>query len=210
MEELTDKLNSVKLGDHPTYNVKIREKCYFLFLNNFTKIIPEKFGDEYIFPSPQKMAQNIEKSCYNLAFKSVKKPSWNNKLFKKNYYIGAMKVSANITYTPNSLHVLDCVKNKIWKPRELVYLTHDELAPEKAKTRESIYNDFILSRCNGKGMGDEKEVGDGMFTCRRCKSNKTEHTQKQTRLTLASVIQAMVWLKTPCSGNLLRALIIIL
>ena len=181
MDEITDKMESINLENHPSYSVKLREQCYHAFFKNFSCYIPEKYGEEYRIPFPGKQAQNIEKSCYNYAIKNTKIPSWKNKNFVMNYSSGARKVLANITYTTNAKFVLDRILEKEWKLRNLVFMTHKELDPIGTIEKEKVAAEFLLGRTIGITQEATEERGDGMFQCGRCKSKKTEHTQKQTR-----------------------------
>lgn len=191
VDDLSNKIKELNIN-HPNFDVPLREQIYNVFFNNFIKKIPKKHGENYRFNFPDKMAKNIEKSIYNKTKKEgdkLKDKNWAKKSFRERYKNHARRVSANMTYTPNSIFVLNQIKlylqtknqenSKGFRPRDIVYKTNDELLDpyEKAK------RDFFIQENYMKHSQVAKPIvmGEGMFTCGKCKSKKTTYYQLQTR-----------------------------
>lgn len=160
-----------------------RDKCYNLMYTYFNDTLKKKHP-QFNFINTDKIARNIEKSCYNYAVEKTKlnmeKPSWTNPNFDAEYSMCVRRVKANITYTPNAPFVLECIKNKTFKPRELVYKSHRELNPVGWERFDMEVVKMMNREFNMESV-DPDTLPDGMFTCGRCKSCKTSFTQSQTR-----------------------------
>lgn len=177
------------LDIHPDFSVDQRKRVYCVFYRNLTERIPEKHGEEFRFDSPESIAKNIEKSIFNRTLKEgefIGGANWLNKRFKERYLEHSRRISANITYTPNSRYVLEKIKEYIetrkdngFKPRQLVDKTSDDLLDPYEKTKR----DFLVQETYEKNNSSAKPIvmGEGMFTCGRCKTKKTTYFQLQTR-----------------------------
>lgn len=193
MDNLASEFNKMGMGDEAGVsleNLKLnttkhpkREKCYNLMYNYFENDI-KKRHPQFNFMNIDKIARNIEKSCYNYTVEKAKSnmetPSWSNPDFEAEYSMCVRRVKANISYTPNAPYVLECIKNKTFKPRELVYKTHRELDPSGWATSDKEIIHMMNREFNMESVDIDK-LPDGMFTCGRCKSVKTSFTQSQTR-----------------------------
>ena len=114
-----------------------------------------------------KISTNIEKSLYNSALqyantKQITK-SWDNIQFKHIYK--QKFVSLLLDLNNKDINLVDKINNKDILPRELGFLTSQDIFPEKYKPVEFI----------------DDNVEDGIFQCRKCGSRKTTYYSLQTR-----------------------------
>ena len=115
----------------------------------------------------EKVSTNIEKSLYNsaLQYASTKQipKSWDNIQFKHIYKQKFVSILLDLNNKDTNL--VDKIVNKELLPRELGFLTPQNIFPEKYKPVEFI----------------DDNVEDGIFQCRKCGSRKTTYYSLQTR-----------------------------
>jgi transcription elongation factor S-II len=144
---------------------EIREKCYNLFLGRL-----ERFKDESI--------RDIEEEdMENMAFQ-LEKGVFDKHSIDSNYKDQVKKILANITYTPNAPNVRRRLYNQEWDCYTIGGMTSNQLYPEleearkKQDQKESELKEFFEKK--------KLEVN-SIYTCGKCKKDKVEHYQKQTR-----------------------------
>lgn len=147
---------------------ELREKCYNLLYNKLEKHKEEaaELGIELTEDMIEDLAFNLEKGIYNKA----KKPN--------DYRTQYRAISANITYTPNAPNVRRRLFTKEWDPLWTGEQSSINLYPELEEIRknEAKEEQRIKDAYNKKKMSINS-----MYTCGKCKNNKVEHYQKQTR-----------------------------
>lgn len=161
-----------------------RKKAKTLLIETIKKIYAFNPEKNEFFKSYEKIGNNIEKSIFNKTVKYCKKHDidlfWENPPFRQHYVETFRKVKANITYTPNAEELIGRIRDKEIKPTELAFMTHRKLAPTLwAKRDEEIKK--VIEKEFRSSKDDDLNKEEGMFTCGRCKSNRTTHTQLQTR-----------------------------
>lgn len=140
-----------------------------LFRNNIYNVLNKKINKENI-------SKNLEKGIYNYAIDLSEKKniikSWNNNLFVM-IYIQKFKT---ILYNLSNIDLLDKLKNKEFKAHELAFMKHQLINPEKWKEL------MQLQRIKDENkFSDKLEAASEDFTCYKCKSNKCNYYQMQTR-----------------------------
>ena len=124
----------------------------------------------------QKYSKNIEISIYNYTIrksnekKIIKK--WNNPNFIIIYLDKFKIIYSNI----KNLEILDKIKNKVFLPEKLAFMTHLELLPEKWNTKLEEKKFRLENKFFPK-----IEASTDNFTCGVCKSKKCTYYQLQTR-----------------------------
>lgn len=127
------------------------------------------------------VSKNIEKSIFNWSVKRLRYrseiPAWENPTFKETYKGKALSVLFNLK-EPRSL-LVDRIKKGDVKTRSVASMEPDELWPSGpyAETKREI-KIKAMKKDLAKG---ELENMKGMFTCGKCKSQKTTYYQLQTR-----------------------------
>ena len=113
------------------------------------------------------ISENIEKGIYD-------KFSDNTNKYKKQLRI----ILSNIDITPNSVHVRKKLFDGVWNPYEVGKMNENELNPEifEELRLEQEREDQII-----QNMRNKKLAVDSIYTCGKCKNNKVEYYQKQTR-----------------------------
>jgi len=134
--------------------------------NNLNKIIDD-----------MKICENIEKGLVNYSLEKADKinivKKWDNEYFVLIYIDRLRTIIMNLN---NNKNLLNKIKEKKIKAHKLVFLTHQEMQPEKWKT-------FI----NNKKERDENlyspkiDANTDNFTCRKCSSKRCSYYQLQTR-----------------------------
>lgn len=125
-------------------------------------------------------AANIEKSIFNWTIRSVKHysgvPAWENKFFKEQYKRKYMAIMFNISN--KDTHLIERITKGEVKTKSIADLSPDELFPSGpyAKTIEEHKISFLK-----KEIAASELVYRGIFTCGKCKSDKTTYYQLQTR-----------------------------
>lgn len=122
-------------------------------------------------------AINAEKSVFNWAVKNVDSPSWENKAFKEAYKQKALSIFFNLR-EPRSRLVERLKKNEV-RARDLATMKPEELWPTGPVAA-------TISQLRAKELKKELAKGNleeysGLFTCFKCKKNKTTYYQMQTR-----------------------------
>ena len=96
----------------------------------------------------------------------------------KNYKDRLRSVGANIKYTPNALNVRKRLFTGEWSPEEFGKMSPEEMYPElKQREKEDTEEEDRLTQY----FLDKKMAVKSFYTCGKCKSDKVEHTQRQTR-----------------------------
>ena len=146
---------------------QLREKCRDIF----NRII----GDE-------KYSKNLEIGIYNYTIKQgrIKKivRKWTNPNFK-NIYINRFKTLYNNLNPDGRIqnpNLLKTIKAGEILPRDLAFMSHHEMYPEKWK----ILIDKKIKKDSLKGSVDLSSATDE-FKCGKCKQNKCTYYQLQTR-----------------------------
>ena len=147
-----------------------------IFRKNMIKKLNDKINENNInYQTKDTWALNLEKGIFNNCLVEAGKKNlvkkWDNPSFVTLYLTRFRSIYFNLT---NEL--IDKIYNKILKPHEIAFMSHQELQPEKwQKLLES------------KKIKDENrytpkiEATTDAYTCRKCKSNKCWHYQLQTR-----------------------------
>ena len=121
--------------------------------------------------------QNIEKGIFNSTIDYCKRNEiplkWTEPKFVSMYSKTGRRVLANLTYTANSVDLIEKIKNETLDPYTVATMTHEELYPELW--------DEIRNGIERNMPKKDESIPDGMFKCRKCKSMKTTYTQAQTR-----------------------------
>lgn len=126
------------------------------------------------------LSKNIEISIYNWAVRSTK----NHKSKKTCQEVNFFKTMYKHRYLAINKALKGSLKERLVTkkitPKQLVTATPEELLPEGlyANTLENIRLREIAIE-NNKAKFDESY--EGIFKCRKCKSNKTSYYQLQTR-----------------------------
>jgi len=115
---------------------------------------------------------NMEKGIFNSAIDLCKKNGfslkWSDSNFAKIYATKARKVLANISYTENSSKFKNEILQGKFEPYIIHSLTREQMNPELWKDLD----DFNIEKITIKPIKCE-----GVFKCKRCKSNSTDYYQ---------------------------------
>ena len=130
----------------------------------------------------KKSSINVEKGIYNWTIIEAKRINivrkWTNCYFVMLYSNKFRSVYLNLN--PKSLvknpNLLKKIKKKKIKPRELAFMTHQEMYPEiwKPLINAKLKRDKNATKINLAAATDE-------FTCFKCKKSQTTYYQLQTR-----------------------------
>tara|TARA_B110000008_G_C16950110_1_gene556038 strand:+ start:1386 stop:1892 length:507 start_codon:yes stop_codon:yes gene_type:complete len=139
----------------------------------FRKNISKKFN---IFFG-EKKSINVETGIYNFAIRKATKLNivrkWENKYFVIIYLDRMKSLFINLK---NNKELIKKIKKKEIKMKDLSFMTHQELYPEKWKTliNAKIKRDKNMTSVNLSAATDE-------FKCYKCKKSKCTYYQLQTR-----------------------------
>jgi len=139
----------------------------------FRKNISKKFN---IFFG-EKKSINVETGIYNFAIRKSTKLNivrkWENKYFVIIYLDRMKSLFINLK---NNKELIKKIKKKEIKMKDLSFMTHQELYPEKWKTliNAKIKRDKNMTSVNLSAATDE-------FKCYKCKKSKCTYYQLQTR-----------------------------
>lgn len=142
---------------------------------------PTKFRNNIIqklnkYIENEKKCVNIEKSIFNYSIREASRKKivkkWNNKYFVMIYIDRFKTLWINIK---NNLFLTQIKKNMI-KSKDVGFLTHQEINPEKWK--ELLYKK--TQRDKNKYEID-KRGATSEFKCRKCKKRECSYYQLQTR-----------------------------
>jgi len=127
-----------------------------------------------VFKTPKK-AHNAEIAVYNWSVKESvdagQDPSWENRTFRWRYKHRFMSVQFNLKNNPAITKT---------KPQQLENMTPSQMwpaGPMETSRQKKLMDE--LRREEAKRDFDENY--EGLLTCRKCKSKKTDYTQMQTR-----------------------------
>ena len=130
----------------------------------------------------EKTARRIERGIYNFALEKAEKNrivrTWDNKLFKQIYIDKCRSIYTNLNsdnYIKNE-RLLNRVRDKEFKARELAFMTPQHIFPEKWKQLLDMKykRDKVLYETKPEAMTDQ-------FKCGRCKKRKCSYFEFQTR-----------------------------
>lgn len=124
----------------------------------------------------EKKAINLEKGIYNYSLKEatnrkvVKK--WDNPFYIQIYLDRLRSIYINL----NNPKLIELVKNGYVTVKNLAFMTHQEMQPEK-------WDSLIQAKMKkDKSKYDtQQEAMTDTFKCRKCHSNKCSYYQMQTR-----------------------------
>lgn len=141
-------------------------------VNEFRKNIVGIFNKNF----DNKIAINIEKGVYNFAIVEAKKKNivrnWENKYFIKLYTDRLRSIYINL----KNEDIIQKIKTKKIKMKELSLMSHKEICPEKWKNliEAKIKRDKNMTSIDLSAATDE-------FKCYKCKKRKCTYYQLQTR-----------------------------
>lgn len=119
---------------------------------------------------------NMEKGIFNSTIEICRKSGfnikWSDPNFAKIYATKARKILANISYTKNSSKFKNDLLQGKFEPYLVHSLTREQMNPELWKN---------LGNLNIEKITIKPIKFEGMFKCKRCKSNSTDYYQLQTR-----------------------------
>lgn len=165
-----------KVIPHHPQRKKIYDKFLHLLLSNIDRK-DYHYSDEDI----QKMALNIERGIFNrslvLYSKKTLNETWND-VFKNIYLNKCIIIYDNLN--PNgriqNTGLLERLLQREFNEFEMCSFSPDKLFPEKHKALMEMYcpNPY-------HDVPKKMEQPDGLFKCGKCKSYKTEYSERQTR-----------------------------
>jgi transcription elongation factor S-II len=127
-----------------------------------------------------KFATNIEKSIFNWTIKNSKVnnqiPAWENVFFKEQYKRKYLSIFHNIN-NPET-HLVERIKKGEVSTKTISNLAPEELYPSGPNAKAIEEHKIIDLK---KEIAASNLVYKGMFTCSKCKSDKTTYYQLQTR-----------------------------
>jgi len=142
----------------------LRQKGYDLL---YSKL--EMFRHEY----PDATDEFLEETAFKIEESAYQKCP-----ITKNYTYRLRMIGSNIKHTPNAPDVRRRLFTCEWSPEEFGQMSSEEMYPElKQREKEAIVEENRLTQY----FIDKKLSVDSFYTCGKCKSNKVEHTQRQTR-----------------------------
>ena len=124
----------------------------------------------------ENLATNMERGVYNYTIKQatdkqiIKK--WDNIYFVELYKNRLRTIYINL----KNDNILELILTKKIKPQELVFMSHQEMLPEKWNP---IIEDLKIK--NENKYIPKVEASTDNYTCRKCKSKQCTHYQLQTR-----------------------------
>jgi DNA-directed RNA polymerase subunit M/transcription elongation factor TFIIS len=119
---------------------------------------------------------NIEKGVYNYAIKEANSKKiikkWNNPYFSQIYVDRLRTLYVNL----KNPDLLQQVLNKSITPQTLVFMTHQEMKPER-------WSDLIEQKIkrDASKYATNVQASTDMFTCKKCKGKRTTFYELQTR-----------------------------
>ena len=153
--------------------MKVEEPSTFRsnLVNNLCKILKN-----------EKLAKNVEKGIYNYTIKTCKERNivrkWDNKYFVQIYIDRFKSIYLNINpkSSAGTRTLLNKIKKKKIKAKDLAFMNHQELNPKmwKELIEAKIKRDKNLTEVDMSAATDE-------FHCRKCKKNLCTYYQLQTR-----------------------------
>lgn len=120
---------------------------------------------------------NMEKGIFNSTIAYCREKEyeikWSSPEFLKKYSNTARRILANLNYTSNAENFRQLVLKGDVDPYEIATFNREQFFPDLWEKLKKISLD--------KSTIKKEEIGDGMFTCNKCKSKKTTYYQMQTR-----------------------------
>ena len=155
---------------HPS-RLNIYKKLYELLLKYNLKY-------EYLYSDNdiQKIALNIEKSCFNNTLMEHHSIEWTS-LFQTYYICKVVKVYSNLNpecYI-NNIELMHRLFKKEILPHNIVNMSAQEIFPTKYAENMKLFGLDKIEKL------EKVEIEDGIFKCRKCGSYKTTYYQMQTR-----------------------------
>ena len=138
---------------------------------------------EHFDPDKSNLVKNAEKSIFNWAVQRTKChlgeiPAWENVVFKDTYKRKAISVLYNLA-KKDSMLVERLLSGDV-KTKDLAAMRPEELwpgGPTFMAIKEHEYKELRKQAAKDDSVADIS----GIFTCGKCKSNKTTYYQLQTR-----------------------------
>lgn len=158
---------------HPVRH-KIYDKFHELLIK-YNDTLKDKLNDNDV----KKMALNIERGIFNYTLTKYNynnQTTWNS-FFQTCYINRCVCIYSNLNrdcYLKN-INLIKRLFNKEFNEFELAFFTTKEIFPEQYQYLSEKYN---LDKKEEENVDD---TPDGMFKCRKCKSQKTSYYELQTR-----------------------------
>jgi len=141
------------------------------FRQNIRGKLTDLIGDNFI-------ASNIEIGVFNYTLEKADEKkiikTWNNDVFQQLYIDRLRTIYINLE---SNAELLEKIKKEEITAKEFVYMTHQEMNPER--WRELIERKNILDA--NKNNTNLLEANTDMFTCPKCKSKRCNFYTLQTR-----------------------------
>lgn len=179
--ENNNKFNVIDLQDHIPLH-KNRKHVYNKFLTLIQNYVSENNNNNISANLTeidiQKFAINLERSIFNWVIKnhsSVCKTTWDD-MFKHFYISRAHVIYMNLDIN-NSLgntELISRLLNREIREWELCSMDSKDLFPSKWEENMNKYGNFEI-------LQKPEILNDGILKCGKCKSNKTEYSERQTR-----------------------------
>jgi DNA-directed RNA polymerase subunit M/transcription elongation factor TFIIS len=143
----------------------LREKCYTLICDKLMNHEDEYTREEDFEEFVEQVAFDLEKGLFDSFSDST------------DYRREFRKIYSNVTSTPNAPMVRRRLFDGTWKALEIAKMTAKELYPEREEEARKVEDTERELTAKFEKMKMDKV---SMYTC-KCGSQKTEHTQVQTR-----------------------------
>ena len=144
----------------------LREKCYTLICDKLVNHEDEYTEEGDFEEFAEQIAFDLEKGLFD-SF-----PDMND--YRREF----RKIYANVTSTPNAPMVRKRLFDGTWKALDIAKMTTKELFPEREEEAQDKEDTERELTAKFEKMKMDKV---SMYTCGKCNSQKTEHTQVQTR-----------------------------
>lgn len=126
------------------------------------------------------MARHLEVCLWNWTIRTCVRDSiprfWDNTRFRYRYTTRALSLAFNLRH-PRNPALGDKVRSKQISLKRVANMTPHEMFPE---LYEPIYERLAAKELRKMAIS-HKDAPDGAYTCRACKSKKTQYTCLQTR-----------------------------
>jgi DNA-directed RNA polymerase subunit M/transcription elongation factor TFIIS len=159
-----------QIPTHP-YREKVYKK-FFTLLNQYNQNLHQNYSSDDI----QKMSLNLERGIFNYAIKTSSSSKWDY-MCKHLYTNKTITIYTNLnpeSYIKNT-ELIKCLFNKEFNEFELIEFHPKDIFSKKYYELSEKYSPKI------EIFPIEQQHEDGILKCGRCKSYKTEYTEKQTR-----------------------------
>lgn len=155
--------------------------------------LAEKLG-----PGPT--ARNCERSVLNWAVKMCSnRASFDNKNFNQLYRAKILWILASMKRCPD---IIESLKTKKLESAKLAFYTSDILEPNGEYSKALVKSREKDMKFEAIKARDEDY--EGILTCRKCKSNKTDYYQMQTRSADEPMVRSSVFNILHCSNSFSR------